>query len=50
MLRARTATRFVFILKTKAAKTVSDTSVKGTNNPRCNADKTYGPFVITAND
>ena len=43
-------TRFVFVLKNEGGENRHDTSVKGTNNPRCNADKTYGPFVITAND
>jgi len=43
-------TRFIFILKNEGGENRHETGVKGTGNPRCTADKTYGPFVITAND
>lgn len=43
-------TRFVFVLKNEGGENRHETGVKVSNSPQCNADKTYGPFVIAAND
>ena len=43
-------TRFVFVLKNEGGENRHETGVKVSSSPRCNADKTYGPFVIAAND
>lgn len=43
-------TRFVFVLKNEGGENQHDTSPKVPGNPKCSADKTYGPFVIAAND
>lgn len=43
-------TRFIFVLKNEGGENQHDTSPKVPSNPKCSADKTYGPFVIVAND
>lgn len=43
-------TRFVFVLKNEGGENQHDTNPKVPSNPKCSADKTYGPFVISAND
>jgi hypothetical protein len=43
-------TRFIFVLKNEGGENRHETGVKVSNNPSCNADKTYGPFAITASD
>lgn len=43
-------TRFVFVLKNEGGENRHETGIKVSRSPRCNADKTYGPFAIAAND
>ncbi len=43
-------TRFIFVLKNEGGENQHETGIKSSNNPKCGADKTYGSFVITAND
>lgn len=43
-------TKLIFVLKNEAGENRHDTGEKVLADPKCSADKTYGPMTITAND